>query len=142
MKKRIIIAIILITGFLTAIWAYRLFIPLGVLFPTKWMSATMQTQGQTIRGTVYRGKYWHLLFVHYPDSSSFTWFTIDMKNSFVALPNGPRKIIGNIYRPMGIGVNITSDKVGEKWHVTVDGERAVFSNAVIHCTVGKGSPNQ
>ena len=140
MKKRIIaVAVLVALGMVLAAWLYRLAFPHGVLRPTKGMHATMQTQESTIDGTVYRGNHWHLLFVNFPDSPSFSWFTVDMENHFVAVPNGPRRIIGHFYRPMGIGVMLTDPKIQDEWNVFVDGEQAIFSNAVMQCTVGKGS---
>ena len=140
MKKRIIASILvlaLVLAVALVAWLYRVAMPLGILMPTKSMQATMQTQGQTIYGTVYRSNHPHLLFVRFANPTSYSWFSIDMKNGFVGLPNGPRRIIGNLYRPMGLGVLLTSQKVDDGWHVFFDGNLAVFSNAVIQCNLGK-----
>lgn len=140
-KTTIAISALVAVTLSLATWLYRAAMPHGVLRPTKVMRATMQTKDYTIDGTVYRGKNWNLLYVRFPDSPSFSWFTVDMKNRFVAVPNGPRRIIGNLYRPMGIGVMLTSPKIQEKWSISVDQEIAVFSNDVVQCIVKKGASN-
>jgi len=100
----------------------------------------METPSGSIDGNVFCTKSPFVFFVHFPSSPvMFKWFIVDFEHKCAGVPNGPRHIVGGIYRPIGlVGVGLQdSGKIQELWSVTVDDQKSTFGNNMVTCRVMK-----